>query len=173
MANQTRSTNGNLMNMQSALKRSVLAKAKILQLYGWDESVAEEYCRPILTSGVEPESALAALDDIFEREQRIPAFGEVIAAARNSGPKFVWLTVDRQNVNGRTYTFARRIPPTDCVEDHIRVGESFVSVTSAGGDRMYYWHECAEGREFAKLWHELSGRKLGETLRHLPMENAQ
>jgi hypothetical protein len=162
--NQTEHSSNTLL----ALKQSALAKAKLLNLY-WDAQAATEWAKPIVNSGVDLRAAIWALDDIFARENRVPGFSEVISAARNQGPKFIWLTISRKNVNSSTHTHARRVPADDCVEDHIRVGESFVSVTNAGSERLYRWHECDEGREFAKLFEKLSEQKVLQ----MPMDNAE
>lgn len=71
---------------RKALGDSVLATSRILGLYGWDESAAEEYCRPILKD-CGAADALEAFRRLRDQEpDRMPAVSDVIAVVRSIRP---------------------------------------------------------------------------------------
>src|SRR5207248_11406113 len=59
----------------------VLATSRILEMYGWNEDVAEEFCRPILRV-CSAESAVKAFREIFDSTQLMPSQELIISEAQ-------------------------------------------------------------------------------------------
>jgi hypothetical protein len=66
--------------------KCVLSTAKLLNLFGWDEDVAEEYCRPILEK-CDPERALEVFQELYDGSGQLPPQQDVIARATAPGRK--------------------------------------------------------------------------------------
>lgn len=146
------------------LRSAVLSTARILQLFGWDDDVADEYAAPILKKCNE-QRALQAFREIYERDGEMPRQSEVILSASSLKAAERWITVERTVIrpNGsRVYGYSMRVPHGDPAEKYVRPGETLVYDSDVRSESVVHWSKTDEGRQFRAAFDKFvkSGRQM-------------
>lgn len=137
---------------------SALRKSKILNLF-WDSEIAQEWVRPIVKSGCDPAKAILELETIFDSENRMPGFQEVIAKARERHLGDRWITFEREVIGHGKRSFARQVPNDGTApEDHLLPGETLLADTAEPPGTRCQWHECDAGRQFHAMFEKFVGK---------------
>lgn len=68
------------------LQTTILATSRLLNLFGWDGAVAEEYCRPFVVGNCDPVLVEQIFREIYGRENRMPTASEILESAKRATP---------------------------------------------------------------------------------------
>jgi hypothetical protein len=125
--------------------------------YGWDATIAWEFCRTMMGK-CDPEKAEVAASALYAQYECMPRASEIVRKA-NERPanEHRWITVERQHMSGRTYTYARSIPFGADAEAYVYAGERLVD-EGVRDEELVRASSCDQGLEFQRVFREFRSR---------------